>query len=72
MSTKQKIESRHLDNNYFTIFPLDTSFQGVKRLFAFTFNNTTVNVPDNPISSTNNRVLRDSPRKTFFSKSKYN
>ena len=30
MSTKQKIESRNLDNNYFTILPLDTSFQGAK------------------------------------------
>ena len=66
MRTKQKIDARNLDINHFTTFPLDTSFQGVKRLFVFDFNNTTVNVPDNPISNTNNRVLRDSPRKKFL------
>ena len=29
-----KIEARDLDNNNLTRFPLDASFQGVKRLFA--------------------------------------
>ena len=28
-----KIETRNLDNNNFTIIPLDASFQGVRRLF---------------------------------------
>ena len=36
------------------------SFQGVGRLFVLAFNNTTVNVPNNPINNTNNRVLRNS------------
>ena len=37
-----KIESRNLDNNNFTRFPLDASFQGVRRLFVLAFNNTTL------------------------------
>ena len=35
-----KIETRHLDNNNFTRFPLDVSFQGVRRLFVLVFDNT--------------------------------
>ena len=35
-----KIETRNLDNNNFTRFPLDASFQRVRRLFALVFNNT--------------------------------
>ena len=66
-----KIETRNLDNNNLTRFPLDASFQGVRRLFVLAFNNTTVNVPNNPINNTNNRVLRNS-HKIFSSKSKYN
>ena len=66
-----KIESRNLDNSNLTRFPLDASFQGVRRLFVLAFNNTTVNVPNNPINNTNNRVLRNS-HKIFSSKSKYN
>ena len=66
-----KIETRDLDNKNLTRFPLDASFQGVKRLFVFAFNNTTVTVPNNPINNTNNRVLRNS-HKIFSSKSKYN
>ena len=42
-----------------TKFPLDASFQGVRRLFVLAFNNTTVTVPINPINNTNNRVLRN-------------
>ena len=49
-----------------TRFPLDASFQGIRGLFAFAFNNTTVNVPNNPIISTNNRVLRNSQTKYFL------
>ena len=66
-----KIETRDLDNNNLTRFPLDASFQGVRRLFVLAFNNTTVTVPNNPINNTNNRVLRNS-HKIFSSKSKYN
>ena len=58
-----KIETRNLDNNNLTRFPLDASFQGVRRLFVLAFNNTTVNVPNNPINNTNNRVLRNSHTK---------
>ena len=61
-----KIETRDLDNNNFTRFPLDASFQGVRRLFVLAFNNTTVNVPNNPINNTNNRVLRNSHTKYFL------
>ena len=35
-----KIESRNLDNNNLTRFPLDASFQGVRRLFVLVFDNT--------------------------------
>ena len=63
-----KIEARDLDNNNVTRFPLDASFQGVRRLFVLAFNNTTANVPNNPINNTNNRVLRNSHTKYF----KYN
>ena len=44
------------------------SFQGVKRLFAFAFNNTTVDVTNNSINNTNNRVARDSHKKYFLSR----
>ena len=61
-----KIETRDLDNNNLTRFSLDASFQGVKRLFVLPFNNSTVNVSNNPINNTNNRVLRNSQAKYFF------
>ena len=35
-----KIETRNLDNNNPTRFPLDASFQGVRRLFVLVFSNT--------------------------------
>ena len=35
-----KIKAKDLDNNNFTRSPLDTAFQGVKRLFVLAFNNT--------------------------------
>ena len=62
---KTKIEIRYLDNNNRTSFPLDDSFQVVRRLFVLAFNKTTVNIPNNPIKNTNNRVLRNS-HKNFF------
>ena len=61
-----KIEPRDLDNNNITRFPLDASFQGVRRLFVLAINNATVNVPNNPINNTNNRVLRNSPTQNIF------
>ena len=66
-----KTETRDLGNNNFTRFSLDTTFKGVRRLFVLAFNNTTVNLANNPIDSTKNRVLRNSHTK-FSSKSKYN
>ena len=57
-----KIESRNLDNSNLTRFPLDASFQGVRRLFVLAFDNT-----DNGAK----KVERNSP-KIFFSKSRYN
>ena len=61
-----KTERRDLDKDNLTTFPLDGSFQGVRRLFVLTFNNTTVNVPNNPINNTNNRVLKNSHTKYFL------
>ena len=61
-----KIETRDLDNNNLTRFPLDASFQGVSRLFVAAFNNTTVDVDNNPIKNTNKRVLRNCHRKYFL------
>ena len=58
-----KIKSKNSDNNNLTRFPLDASFQGVRRLFVLAFNNTTDNVPNSPINNTNNKVERNSPRK---------
>ena len=48
-----KIETRNLDNNNLTRFPLDASFQGARRLFVLAFNNTTVNAPSDPINKNN-------------------
>ena len=61
-----KIEIRYLDNNNRTSFLLDASFQVVRRLFVLAFNKITVNVPNNPINNTNNRVLRNSHKKVFL------
>ena len=61
-----KIETKNLDNNNLTRFPLDASFQGVRRLFVLAFNNTTVTVPNKPINNANNRVLRNSHTKYFL------
>ena len=61
-----KIESKNLDNNNFTRFPLDASFQGVRRLFVPAFNNTIVNVPNDPVNNTNNRDLKNSHSKYFL------
>ena len=55
-----KIESRNLDNSNLTRFPLDASFQGVRKLFVLAFNNTTVNVPNDSINNINNRLFRNS------------
>ena len=63
-----KIKSRNLENSNLTRFPLDASFQGVKRLFFLLFNTTNVNVPNDPINNTNNMVLRNSPTKYFLPK----
>ena len=60
-----KIESRNLDNNNLSRFPLDASYQGVRRLFVLAFNNTAVTVSNNPINNTN-RVLRNSHTKYFL------
>ena len=40
--------------------------QGVRTLFVLAFNNTTVDIPNNPINNTNNRVLRNSNTKYFL------
>ena len=63
---KTKMESKNLDDNNLTKFYLDASFQGVKRLFVLAFNDTTVDVVNNPINNTNNRVKRGGHRKYFL------
>ena len=40
----------------------------IRRLFVLAFNNTTVNVPNNTINNTNNRVVRDSHKKNFLTR----
>ena len=57
-----KIESRNSDDNNFTRFPLDTSFQGVRRLFVLAFNNTT----DNDNIPINNTGFKNNHRKYFL------
>ena len=63
---KSKIDTKSLDNDNITRFPLYASFQGVNRLFVLAFNNTTQNVASNPINNTASRVQRDSHRKYFL------
>ena len=57
-----KIETRDLSNDNFTRFSLDVSFQGVRRLFALAFINSTDN-DSNPINDT---VFRNNHRKYFL------
>ena len=47
---KSKIETKEANNDNVTKFPLDTSFQGVNRLFVLAFDNT---------NSGDNKVERD-------------
>ena len=54
---KSKIETKEADVNILKIFPLDTSFQGVNRLFVLAFDNA---------NNGNNKVERDSYRKYFL------
>ena len=61
-----KIETRNLDNNRFTRFPFDASFQGARRLFVLAFNNTAVNDDNNRVNNTNNRVLKNNHTKYFL------
>ena len=63
---KTKIETKDLDDDNTTRFPLDASFKGVNRLLVLAFNNTTKNVAGNPINNTANRVQRNSHRKYFL------
>ena len=58
-----KIKTRDLDDNNLTRFPLDDSFQGVRRLFVLAFNNNTVDIPNNLINNSNKRVEKDSHAK---------
>ena len=59
---QSKIETKTADNGNVTRFSLDTSFQGVDRLFVLAFDNTTLaNGNDGP-----NRAKRDSYRKYFL------
>ena len=61
-----KNRNKKFKQNNLTRFPLDASFQGFRRLFVLAFNNTTVNVPNNPIDNNNNRVERNSHRIYFL------
>ena len=61
-----KTETRILDNNNLTRFPIDASFQGVIRLFVLVFNNTQATIPHNPTNNTANRVEINSHRIYFL------
>ena len=52
-----KIETRNSDKNNLTRFPLDASFQGVRRLFVLAFNNS---------NDGNEKVERNSHTKYFL------
>ena len=54
---KSKIETKNLDANNVTRFPLDASFQGVNRLFVLAFDNT---------EDDDKKVEKDSHRKYFL------
>ena len=54
---KSKIETKNLDANNVTRFPLNASFQGVNRLFVLAFDNT---------ENDDKKVERDSHRKFFL------
>ena len=54
---KLKIETKTADDNNFTRFSLDASFQGVKRLFVLAFDNT---------ENGNKKVERENHRKYFL------
>ena len=59
---KSKVETKNLDNNNVTSFPLDASFQGVSKLYVLAFNDATLANGDDDA----NRVKRDSHRKYFL------
>ena len=54
---KSKLETKNLDANNVTRFPLDASFQGVNRLFVLAFDNT---------ENGDKKIERDSHRKFFL------
>ena len=62
MSAKQKQKQEIQTITILQDLLLMLFFQGVRRLFVLALNNT-VNVPNNPINNTNNRVLRNSHTK---------
>ena len=62
---KSKIETNPANDQTFTRFSLDASFQGASKPYVLAFNNTTQNFADNPIHYTATRVQRDSHRKYF-------
>ena len=57
-----------MDNNNLTRFPLDVSFQGVRKLFFLVFNNTQTTILDNQINDTLNRVEGNNHRKYFLTR----
>ena len=61
-----KIKTKDLDNNNPIRILLDSTFQGVKRLFVLAFNNTGATIPNNLINNTANKVERNSHRKYFL------
>ena len=64
-----KVETKTVDKKNLARFSLDTSFQGVNRLFALAFDNTTEDDADDAeksIKKAANRVQRDIHRKYFL------
>ena len=56
MNVNQKVETKNLDNNNVTRYPLEVSFQEVNRLFVLAFSNT---------DGDTNQVETNSHRKYF-------
>ena len=61
-----KIEAKNLNNDNLARFPLGASFQGVKRLFVYAFNDNTVTVLNHRINNTDKKVERNSHTKYFL------
>ena len=63
---KSKMETKTADNDNVTRFPLDSSFQGVNKLFVLAFNDVFTTNAAGAKGDNGNRVKRNSHRKYFL------